>query len=81
MSIKPVRRFIQPCTYSREHRGTEIQKALKHAYEEANITSAPTFVIGDMKLPDEHSKETLSNVLMRRSVNNALSSLKEWIAE
>lgn len=39
------------------------QKALKHAYEEAHITSVPTFVIGDIKLPGVHSKETLSKVI------------------
>ncbi|MBS4176493.1 DsbA family oxidoreductase [Lederbergia citrea] len=39
------------------------QIALKHAYEEANITSVPTFVIGDTKLPGVHSKETLSKII------------------
>lgn len=40
------------------------QKALKHAYEEANITAVPTFVIGDTVLAGVRSKETLEQVIM-----------------
>ncbi|MFJ5769886.1 DsbA family protein [Psychrobacillus sp. NPDC093180] len=39
------------------------QKALKHAYEEANITSVPTFIIGDTKIAGIHSKETLEQII------------------
>lgn len=39
------------------------QNALKHAYGEAKITSVPTFVIGNTKLPGVHSKETFSKVI------------------
>jgi len=40
------------------------QKVLKYAKEEG-ITSVPTFVIGDKKLPGVHSKETFSKVIDR----------------
>jgi predicted DsbA family dithiol-disulfide isomerase len=39
------------------------QKALKHAYEEANITSVPTFTIGETKVAGIHSKETLEQLI------------------
>ncbi|WP_142828488.1 DsbA family oxidoreductase [Planococcus soli] len=39
------------------------QQALRHAYEEANITSVPTFVIGETKVAGIHSKETLEQLI------------------
>ena len=39
------------------------QKALKHAYTEANITAVPTFVIGDTKIAGIRSKETLEQII------------------
>ncbi|WP_053362621.1 DsbA family oxidoreductase [Bacillus sp. FJAT-27251] len=39
------------------------QQALKHAYEEANITAVPTFIIGDTKLAGMRSKETLEQII------------------
>ncbi|MFD0049579.1 DsbA family protein [Actinomycetes bacterium NPDC127524] len=39
------------------------KKALKHAYEEANITAVPTFVIGDTTIAGLRSKETLEQII------------------
>nr|WP_281271567.1 DsbA family oxidoreductase [Peribacillus asahii] len=39
------------------------KKALKHAYEEANITAVPTFIIGDTKIAGVRSKETLEQII------------------
>ncbi|MCM3789031.1 DsbA family oxidoreductase [Domibacillus indicus] len=39
------------------------QKALKHAYNEADITAVPTFVIGDTKVAGIRSKETLEQLI------------------
>lgn len=39
------------------------KKALKHAYEEANVTAVPTFVIGDTTIAGIHSKETLEQII------------------
>ncbi|MFC5591441.1 DsbA family protein [Sporosarcina soli] len=39
------------------------QQALKHAYEEAKITSVPTFVIGETKVAGMHSKETFEQLI------------------
>lgn len=39
------------------------QKALRHAYEEANIQAVPTFIIGDRKLPGLYSKDSLEQVI------------------
>ncbi|PLR79395.1 2-hydroxychromene-2-carboxylate isomerase [Bacillus sp. V3-13] len=39
------------------------QKALQHAYTEANITAVPTFVIGDTVLAGVRSKETIEQVI------------------
>lgn len=47
------------------------QKALKHAYTEANITAVPTFVIGDTKIAGIRSKETLEQI-----INDELSRRK-----
>lgn len=39
------------------------QKALKHAYTEANITAVPTFVIGDNVIRGMVSKETFERLI------------------
>jgi predicted DsbA family dithiol-disulfide isomerase len=39
------------------------EKAVQHAYEEANITAVPTFIIEDEVLPGLYSKETLERVI------------------
>jgi predicted DsbA family dithiol-disulfide isomerase len=39
------------------------QKALKYAYEEADITAVPTFMIGDTKIAGMRSKETLEQII------------------
>lgn len=38
-------------------------KALEHAYEEANITAVPTFVIGETAIAGMHSKETIEQLI------------------
>ncbi|WKA53148.1 DsbA family oxidoreductase [Planococcus shixiaomingii] len=47
---------------SRKYKKTH-QQALEHAYEEADITAVPTFVIGETKLAGIHSKETIEQVI------------------
>jgi predicted DsbA family dithiol-disulfide isomerase len=39
------------------------QKALKHAYEEANITAVPTFIVGETKVAGMRSRETLEQII------------------
>ena len=39
------------------------QEALRHAYEEAEITAVPTFMIGERLLRGLYSKETLEKVI------------------
>lgn len=41
----------------------EQHKALIHAYEEAAITSVPTFIIGDEKVQGFNSKETFEQII------------------
>ncbi|MFD1395426.1 DsbA family protein [Kroppenstedtia eburnea] len=55
---KEYREALETRKYKEAH-----QKALKHAYEEANITSVPTFVIGKTKVAGIHSKETLEQII------------------
>ncbi len=39
------------------------QEALKHAYEEANITAVPTLIIGDEMIQGLASKERLAQII------------------
>lgn len=39
------------------------EKALDHAYREANITAVPTFVIGDTAIAGMHTKETIEQLI------------------
>lgn len=39
------------------------EQALRHAYEEANITAVPTIVIGETKLSGMRSKEVLEQII------------------
>lgn len=49
---------IQTGKYKEAH-----QKALHHAYHEANITAVPTFVIGERVLRGLYSQDTLQKVI------------------
>ncbi|MBJ7895062.1 DsbA family oxidoreductase [Bacillus atrophaeus] len=51
---------------SRTYQGTQ-QKALQHAYEEADITAVPTFIIGDEKIPGAASKEMFEKIIEQES--------------
>lgn len=55
---KEYREALETRKYKEVH-----QQALRHAYEEANITSVPTFVIGETKFAGIHSKETLEQII------------------
>lgn len=55
---KEFRQALETRKYKAVH-----QEALRHAYEEANITSVPTFVIGDTKIAGIHSKATLEQII------------------
>lgn len=46
------------------------QKALQHAYNEADITSVPTFIIGDKRLQGFNSKETFDKVIDQEYKNS-----------
>lgn len=52
------REAIESGKYEEAH-----QKALAHAYEEANITAVPTFIIGDTVLAGLYSKEAIEQVI------------------
>jgi predicted DsbA family dithiol-disulfide isomerase len=43
------------------------QQALKHAYEEAQITAVPTFVIGNRMLRGLHTKEMLEKIILEQA--------------
>ena len=47
---------------------------MKHAYEEANITAVPTFIIGDTRIAGVRSKETLE-----QSIKDELDKQKPQI--
>lgn len=47
---------------SRKYKATH-EKALHHAYNEADITAVPTFVIGSTKIAGFRSKETLEQII------------------
>ncbi|PLR85335.1 DsbA family oxidoreductase [Bacillus sp. V33-4] len=52
------RQALETRKYKEQH-----QKALQHAYTEANITAVPTFVIGDTVLSGVRSKETIEQAI------------------
>jgi predicted DsbA family dithiol-disulfide isomerase len=43
------------------------QQALQHAYEEAQITAVPTFVIGNRMLRGLHTKEMLEKIILEQA--------------
>jgi len=47
---------------TRKYRETH-QKALQHAYKEADISAVPTFIIGDTKIAGIRSKESFEDVI------------------
>ena len=55
---KEYREALQTRKYKEVH-----EKALKHAYTEADITAVPTFVIGNTKITGVRSKETLQQII------------------
>ncbi|EJE7234795.1 DsbA family protein [Clostridium botulinum] len=46
------------------------EKALKHAYEEANITAVPTMIIGDEVVQGNTSKENLEKIINKQIIKN-----------
>ncbi|ACA54060.1 DsbA family protein [Clostridium botulinum] len=46
------------------------EKALKHAYEEANITAVPTIIIGDEVVQGNTSKENLEKIINKELIKN-----------
>ncbi|WP_088006969.1 DsbA family oxidoreductase [Indiicoccus explosivorum] len=52
------RKALETRQYEEAH-----QKALDHAYEEADITAVPTFVIGETAIAGLHSKETIEQLI------------------
>ncbi|PSL41841.1 putative DsbA family dithiol-disulfide isomerase [Planomicrobium soli] len=55
---KEYREALETREYKEAH-----QQALKHAYQEANVTAVPTFVIGDTAIAGIHSKETIEQII------------------
>ncbi|SDH47210.1 Predicted dithiol-disulfide isomerase, DsbA family [Alteribacillus bidgolensis] len=49
---------LEARTYKEKH-----QKALKHGYQEANITAVPTFIIGKTTITGMRSKEALEHII------------------
>ena len=47
---------------TRKYRETH-QKALQHAYKEADISAVPTFIIGDTKIAGIRSKESFEDII------------------
>ncbi|AVP62853.1 hypothetical protein C3B64_00700 [Clostridium botulinum] len=46
------------------------EKALKHAYEEANVTAVPTMIIGDEVVQGNTSKENLEKIINKQLIKN-----------
>ncbi|APF26103.1 DsbA family protein [Clostridium botulinum] len=46
------------------------EEALKHAYEEANITAVPTMIIGDEVVQGNTSKENLEKIINKKLIKN-----------
>ncbi|KMY54208.1 2-hydroxychromene-2-carboxylate isomerase [Bacillus sp. FJAT-27231] len=69
------RTVLERRTYKEEH-----EKALKHAYEEANITAVPTFVIGNTIIGGIRSKETLEQIINEESQKETANSSIEGMA-
>lgn len=58
LDVKEYREALETRKYKKMH-----QEALKHANEEAGITSVPTFVIGDTKVSGIRSKEMFEHMI------------------
>ncbi|TWT25820.1 DsbA family protein [Planomicrobium sp. CPCC 101110] len=56
------------------------QKALRHAYEEANITAVPTFVIGETAIAGIHPKEKIEQIIEEELKKQKPQVLFEGIA-
>ncbi|MGP3561269.1 DsbA family oxidoreductase [Geobacillus sp. BK01] len=56
------------------------EQALRHAYEEANITAVPTFVIGDAVLTGVRSKEMLEKVIQQEMEKQPLHDAGEGMS-
>ncbi|HDK7157264.1 DsbA family protein [Clostridium sporogenes] len=54
---------------NRKHKDKQ-EKALKHAYEEANITAVPTMIIGDEVVQGNTSKENLEKIINKQLIKN-----------
>ncbi|EPY2283651.1 DsbA family oxidoreductase [Clostridium sporogenes] len=54
---------------NREYKDKQ-EKALKHAYEEANITAVPTMIIGDEVVQGNTSKENLEEIINKQLIKN-----------
>lgn len=52
------------------------EQALTHAYEEAQITGVPTFIIGDTRIPGVVSKEAFEQVIEEESKKIQTKDLK-----
>jgi predicted DsbA family dithiol-disulfide isomerase len=68
---KEYREALETRKYKEVH-----QKALQHAYREADITAVPTLVIGDTKVSGIRSKEMLQQI-----IDNEISTQKSDIPE
>lgn len=56
------------------------QQALQHAYNEADITAVPTFVIGDTKIAGLRSKETLEQIIDEENRKSGPDDFEEGMA-
>lgn len=72
---KEFRQALETRKYKEAH-----QRALKHAYEEANITAVPTFVIGDTVLTGVRSKETLEKIIEEEMKKQSFRDFGEGMA-
>ncbi|TLS37296.1 DsbA family oxidoreductase [Pseudalkalibacillus caeni] len=70
------RKALETRKYKETH-----QQALKHAYEEANITAVPTFVIGDEVLAGVRSKDTLEETINQQLEKHQNTNLQNLFSE
>jgi len=75
LDVQAYRTALENRTFREEH-----QKALQHAYTEANISAVPTFIIGDTVAAGIHSKENLERIINEEISKQNSSEIPEGLA-
>lgn len=68
-------RYFKEALVSRKYQEMR-EQALQHAYEEAQITAVPTFIIGDERISGAASKEVFEKAIEQESKKNKSESFR-----